>query len=1132
MPFVLNPSTGEVSIADDPTGLLEQGYELATPEQAQDYARQVDFGTPGQTALGLGERVVRGGTLGLVDGFGEGEDIQGRAQATQEQHPVLSFAADVLPDVAVGALTGGLGEAAAGAARLGKAAAGVAGLAAESLGSGAVMAGQEAFAEGRQPWADIGADAENALIWGGLNFGLGAIGLAREGLRDARAAKGAVRATDEGIEDIARAEEAKSFRPQLEGGSEPPLLGAGSDPTGITPGPGAPELPPAGNRLNPLESLNGADELAPAAITTQGEPVGDFVAPVSPPLAGAAEPGNAAVTAEAAAPRHLDDVRLPDADGYLEQAAPEAITPEIAADIERMANGALVGKSLDDLKALPLDEGGAAAKAGEKSSSREKIDAFKQDATFQREGMLSGNNDRERGGLPRFNAYQEDGAEKLYLANGRHRLTAAREMGRDSIQANIVSHDAEGNALWDYVGPVKIGGAADDKASRIADLSKQFSELTGLSAKQAGGVAALGAAGALQGEGDTDEAAGAGLGVIGAMLLGGKLFRGAGRDAAKHAVEDGLERAVRNASRADADDVVARVIKGAADEPDSFGRQRRLYQNRNAIYDVAGRELDEAVAVVSKGADGALDRGLASAAKKVGQNSPAQLDAARAIAEDAARFAGGLRAEARSYAEAAGEGGHRFPVPGAKAFSVELLNQAKALADMGTGREAFEALGKFREVASRFAGQLGAKAERALDPERVRALQAKVLDFSASIRKTLERQDTWGAAGEMAAAHHAVDDRLRPALAALSGRSAAAALKGADPEKRAALLAALKAAGELSTVESRFGDAALGKRLGEASQKAQRTLGLADEVADATDRMQAINAVTPDLLNQFITGDVMGKFRRLAGATDASLDRSVDEWISSSRAPGRKALPTFVSHEDDALMATAKRRGISRGMALFLGDDNSSTSAFLKKRDALMDEEKFFHELGQDFRSLQQQAPEAFMVMSAQASIARQFLLDKMPANVSVSMANPLGYPPSKDAIEDWSVYWNAIKYPREASRKLAAMRATEAETIRTVYPRYFEKLQQKALMRLGAAQAMGQRIDDTVAFRLGLLFDIDGPASPAFSQDAAKGVRAFNKQAAEASAGKAPSPPPASNQQAGTVQGIAQSGPTMGSGF
>lgn len=978
MALIRNPSTGEISIADDPTGLLEQGYELATPEQAEDYAKQVDFGTVGQTAQALGERVVRGGTLGLVEGFGSDEDIQARADVSQEQHPALSFAADVVPDIAVGALTGGIGEAAAGAARLGKVASGVAGLAAESLGSGAVMAGQEAFAEGRDAWTqDLGRDAENALLWGGLNFGLGSVGLAREGLREARAAKAGTRAVDEGLEDIAHAEEARSFRPELEAGEPPPAqLGAGGDPLGITPGPAYPELPPAGNQLNPLESLNGAEPPQGAAITAEGQAVGEFAppvntAPVNPAIDAAADQGNAAVT-------------------------------------------------------------------------------------------------------------------------------AGPELGR---------------------------------TGRIAELSRAFNEATGLDAGTVGAAGAIAGAGALEGEGDDNGAQQAGLGLLGAMLLGGKLFRGAGRDAAKHAVDDGLERAVRNASRADADDVVTRVVKGAADEPSSFGRQRRLYQNRGAIYDAAGRELGEAMGEVVKGADGALDRGLASAAKKVGPNAPAQLDAARSVAEDAARFAGGLRAEAREYATAAGEAGHRYPVQGAKAFSIELMNQAKELANAGTGREAFELLGKFRETASRFASKLADSADKALDPERARALQSKVLDFSAQIRKTLERQDTWGAAGEMAAAHHAVDDQLRPALEALGKgweRSLGAALKGTDPAKRDAVLGALKAAQELGGVESRFGDAALGKKLGDATSKARRTLGLADEVADASERMGAINDVTPDLLNQFITGDVVGKFRRLAGATDAALGRNVDEWILSSRVPGKSLVPKLFDAEDSALMATAKRRGVSRGMALFLGEDDSPTSAFLKARESLQDEERFFKTLGNDFRSLQQHAPEAFMVLSAQASVGRQFLLSKMPANVASSMANPMGRPPSRDSIEEWSVYWNAVRFPRMVSRNIGAMRGAEVDTIRTVYPRYFEKLQQKALESLGRAQAMGHRIDDTVAFRLGNLFDIDGPGSVAFSQAAAKTARTYAKEQGQQLGGGAPKPPkPPSN--AGTLQGVMQNGPTFG---
>lgn len=145
----------------------------------------------------------------------------------------------------------------------------------------------------------------------------------------------------------------------------------------------------------------------------------------------------------------IKDVRVPDAEGYLEAATPKQLAKH-AGDIRKAAETALSGKSLDDLRALPLEEGPGAA------ASRAKVEAFKADAGFRKTGMLPSNNDRGRGGLPAFNFYPGDG---WTLQNGRHRMTAALESGQEYIVANLKKYDKQGNPIWDYVGPVRVGKA-------------------------------------------------------------------------------------------------------------------------------------------------------------------------------------------------------------------------------------------------------------------------------------------------------------------------------------------------------------------------------------------------------------------------------------------------------------------------------------------------------------------------------------------------------------------------------------------------------------------------------------------------------------------------------------------------
>jgi hypothetical protein len=221
MPILINPTTGEIGVSDDPTGALQQGWRIASDDEADEAARRLDFGTFEQQAQAQVERVVRGGTLGAIEGIGLPEDITARAEVSEELSPVTSALASIAPDVAVAAATGGIGGLASGAGRLAARTAlaegaglvraglaagragGAAALVGESLGTAAVGAGQAAYAEGRELGDDPGRDAENALIWGGLNFGLGAA-MGQLGRR----AGGEL--VDESLDDIAAAAEARS----------------------------------------------------------------------------------------------------------------------------------------------------------------------------------------------------------------------------------------------------------------------------------------------------------------------------------------------------------------------------------------------------------------------------------------------------------------------------------------------------------------------------------------------------------------------------------------------------------------------------------------------------------------------------------------------------------------------------------------------------------------------------------------------------------------------------------------------------------------------------------------------------------------------------------------------------------
>lgn len=149
----------------------------------------------------------------------------------------------------------------------------------------------------------------------------------------------------------------------------------------------------------------------------------------------------------------LDDIRVLDKDGYLEPATPRQAKKHAAA-IQDAAENAIAGKSLEELGALPLEGG----------ESLKKVASFKEDRSFRETGMLSSNNDRGRGGLPKF---EVDADGNVTLINGRHRLTAAKESGQETMVSHLQKVDANGDIVWDYVGPVRVSppGAAKTAVS-------------------------------------------------------------------------------------------------------------------------------------------------------------------------------------------------------------------------------------------------------------------------------------------------------------------------------------------------------------------------------------------------------------------------------------------------------------------------------------------------------------------------------------------------------------------------------------------------------------------------------------------------------------------------------------------
>lgn len=1024
MALITNPATGEILFTEDPTAYYEQGYRDPTVDELDAAAKREEYGTFAQQAQAQGERVLRGLTFGAVDGFGTEEENRARADVSQELSPVISGIASVVPDVAVAAVSGGLGGLATGAGRAAGRAAlaegggliraglsaaragGMAALGAESVGTGLVGAGQQAYDEGRELGQDIGADAENALIWGGLNFGLGSFMLG--------ATRKAGKVAGKELDDIA---EAAEFRAA---GKAEADVAARADSTTVSQG---------------LETELGAEDLT-----------------------------------------------------YMDGGAPAPASPV-------------------DLSGMSLKDLGQSAD-GMRPDSLERL---RNDPEFLASGRMRSERaaDYEQG--ISLGIDPEGGAVRLQ--DGRHRLQVARENGLTEVYGTV-RELGSGDVM--YQGPIPIAPKA-----------------------------------------------------------------GAVRQGEREAVEAGVERALNNASRAEADDIVESAIGKAPEaEADSFGRQRRLYINREAIREVAAgemqRDLSELVEDVGKVAR--TDK-LSSISREVGENLTAQRAVAKGVAQDAAKFAGELRAEARAYAQASGKKGLQYAIPGQKSWNMALLDSAKQVQEAKTGRAMFEALDSFKRTAQDFKLSLEKGALNSENPIHHQALIPKIDSFASRIRGALEDSSTWGKAGDMQRAYNAVlSDKLIPhmrvfeeavlkkthqgydGLWKMEGweNKIGALLKGNDAGNRRHVSAVLDGMDELAGVRRQFGDAKMADRIEGKVAKVRRTLGLADEVADAEERMHAlgqiigggplggamagglaggvpgavIGAALPGAVRGFVMGDLIQSFQKLSGATDNALKRGVDDWIKSSRLRGSgmkiPKLPAL-SPEAKQLRDVAARRGVSQGMALFMGEDESPSAAFDRLKDKLLDEEGFFNGIAEEYGTLQTESPETFMMVAARADMSRRYLLERMPANVAVSAANPNGYPPAREAIEDWAVYVNAVRHPMRAAQNIAGMRVQEVEALRTTAPRLHEMLQQRVIEGIARAKENGTQLDDATLARIGILFpDVDGFASPVFSKELGQVVRDYNL--AQKMGGRSPSPinPKDPSPAAATVQG----GPTFGQGF
>jgi hypothetical protein len=422
----------QVAPEDVATVTRDHGWSVAGDDTVQkrleERAQYAQYGSTGQQALGAAETAVRTATLGAVPGFGRPEDVAGRSQVLREESPVTNFLAQAAgaaaPALATGGALGAAGIAEAGAA-------GVVGGALEGAAGGTAAEVEQARQENRP--VSVG----NILMYGvgGELVGRALPALLRSGASAVRGRLGqaATEAAGEGV---------------LAGAERRALESAADVADGVPLGPDRDVfLANAHKEIIDRASERGAkalDQLHQDVAELSGEgakraKVKNLMAPTN-----AEQRQWAADTSQAALDLRSEIGPRP---GKGAPAAPAAAAPV-----------SLEGKTLEDLRALPIDD----------ASDLARVQKLKENPEFAKTGRVSSNDGRQ--GI----TLVDDGGD-LVLRDGRHRLQAAQELGRDTVYGRYVDGES-GKVLFEGEIPLKAA-AAEGEAGAATRTSFDAPEL-------------------------------------------------------------------------------------------------------------------------------------------------------------------------------------------------------------------------------------------------------------------------------------------------------------------------------------------------------------------------------------------------------------------------------------------------------------------------------------------------------------------------------------------------------------------------------------------------------------------------------------------------------------------------------
>jgi hypothetical protein len=983
--------------------LSARGLKPATPEDIEKRAKFLENSTTeAQTrgAIELGLNTATAGAIGKED-FGEGAEE--RRAALEQASPGVALGARIVGSAIPMAITGG----AAGALGAGAAVVG----AAEGVGAG--LAEENAQAQ----WENRELNASNVAIAGigGALFSAAIPAVLRRGSRALATADSAVAA--------AAGEVGENVGVQLEAKAAARATKS------------VDSLPPGPARDAVLVNN------APAHLERVQQEVTD-VATRAPESLVKSDLDNAtlkrlmpkdAPNQTQWATQTAEDLRV--MAGKLEPVAPAPVAAAPAAT----APVSLAGKSLEDLKALPI----------EGADDLARVAKLKEHPEFAATGKMPAND--ASGGITLVN----DGGD-LVLRDGRHRLTAAQELGRDTIHGRYVDGET-GKVIFEGDIPLK---AAND-TEPVAPTAKR---------------------------------AGNGARIHEGLPEGWKPKDGSPIDIRDWNLDDfvpekGRSRVVTR-SHYGGSDRLSKYQRGLVDEikeGQDFIQTGRLANAKNEpTFEI---KPDNTITLHN-------GKTRMIAAREMGREDIYGRVVIKHGGKEQVVFEGMI--PVGKGGKAAGSVGP--PSPPSSPLAVgggpgDLLRKAandllESKGALDTMQRASQALGELRAAGA---------PQSAID-----ALQKGVTDQSLFGRAAEAMADFDGAHARMPKAPL---EGFDPANLSQASREQLTALAEALEDRAAARAKWDLGGGKDKVAERMLGDA---KRI-------RDSMGLADDVAGAASRAAPAPAPAPVSAK---AESPKKSFLKEAGqeAVEWIAERAIGHAIpgmglavkgarflwGSLDASGQAAIKASARQLARGAMSAVERGSAAVGkvapgaLATFSEGFPGPAEAFAARSHMLAELQRdptiLPNAMAESFGDLPRENPKLFQDMAAHVMRATSYVTANLPAGIQTSIAYPRGIPPSQSALRDFAVVWNSAMNPETVVEAVGNGSATPAQVkaLAVVEPGAYQSL--LAAVTEEAANNYSQMPAQTKQW-LDILFQSDGIAGPGQSWKAAQFIQQYEQR-------------------------------------